>query len=83
MYDKIIKQRYGVECSCGDYKPYSEILSESKSKGVMMARLLKNEACYHCYQIKRYGTTDKEIIKEKKVAEAVERLAARNKRKQQ
>lgn len=81
MYDKRIKKRYGVECSCGDYKPYSEILAKTKPKGAMVARLLTNEACFHCYQIKRYGTTDKDIIQQKRIEEAIERLAARKKRK--
>lgn len=56
-FEKRVKQRYNVVCSCEHYYSYSSFLKKRKSNGAISAMMpLKN--CYNCYLIKRYGTAN-------------------------
>lgn len=79
MYDKRVKQRYGVECNCGNYKPYLEVLKE-KPDGHAVARILKDYDCYNCYLKKRYGSNNPDIVKETKKQETIQRMETLNQR---
>lgn len=68
------------ECNCGNYYSYGDMLKNRKNGG-MVAMMMPIDNCFNCYLIKRYGSTEPEVIKAKKMEEALKTVEVLKKRK--
>jgi len=78
LIKKRIKKIYNIECNCEHYYSYNEMIKNKKEQSVV-AQLMPKDNCYNCYLIKRYGASNKDFIKNKKIEEAKERILFRKK----